>query len=55
VIGLPTPGNELKLVPTAAAGRYELRVNGPNVTPGYWRRDDLTAAASLPAEVIVNC
>lgn len=45
VIGLPTPGNELKLVPTAAAGRYELRVNGPNVTPGYWRRDDLTAMA----------
>jgi len=45
VIGLPTPGNELKLVPTAAAGRYELRVKGPNVTPGYWRRDDLTAMA----------
>jgi feruloyl-CoA synthase len=45
VIGLPTPGNELKLVPTAAAGRYELRVHGPNVTPGYWRRDDLTAMA----------
>jgi feruloyl-CoA synthase len=45
VIGLPTPGNELKLVPTAVGGKYELRVNGPNVTPGYWRRDDLTAAA----------
>ncbi len=45
VIGLPTPGNELKLVPTAVGGKYELRVNGPNVTPGYWRRGDLTAAA----------
>ncbi len=45
VIGLPTPGNELKLVPTTQAGRYELRVHGPNVTPGYWRRDDLTLAA----------
>jgi feruloyl-CoA synthase len=45
VIGLPTPGNELKLLPTAHAGKYELRVKGPNVTPGYWRRADLTAAA----------
>lgn len=45
VIGLPTPGNELKLVPTAHAGKYELRVKGPNVMPGYWRREELTAAA----------
>ncbi len=45
VIGLPTPGNELKLVHTPQAGKYELRVNEPNVTPGYWRRADLTAAA----------
>lgn len=45
VIGLPTPGNVLKMVPTTVAGKYELRVNGPNVTPGYWRRPDLTAAA----------
>jgi feruloyl-CoA synthase len=45
VIGLPTPGNELKLLPTAVAGKFEMRVRGPNVTPGYWRRADLTAAA----------
>ncbi len=45
VIGLPTPGNVLKMVPTAIEGKYELRVHGPNVTPGYWRRADLTAAA----------
>ncbi len=45
VIGLPTPGCELKLLPTDTAGKYELRVRGPNVTPGYWKREDLTAAA----------
>jgi feruloyl-CoA synthase len=25
--------------------RYEVRVSGPNVTPGYWRNDETTAAA----------
>ncbi|MFN0110951.1 MAG: feruloyl-CoA synthase [Blastocatellia bacterium] len=49
VIGLPTPGNELKMIPAPNSnkdsGKYELRVRGPNVTPGYWRRADLTAAA----------
>jgi len=43
VIGLPNPGCELKLVP--AADKLEVRVRGPNVTPGYFRRDDLTRAA----------
>jgi feruloyl-CoA synthase len=43
VIGLPVPGCELKLVP--AAGKLEVRVKGPNITPGYYRRDDLTRAA----------
>jgi feruloyl-CoA synthase len=43
VIGLPNPGCELKLVP--AAGKLEVRVKGANVTPGYFRRDDLTRAA----------
>ena len=32
-----------KLVP--AGDKLEIRVRGPNVTPGYWRRPDLTAAA----------
>ena len=32
-----------KLVP--ASNKLELRVRGPNVTPGYWKRADLTAAA----------
>ncbi len=43
IIGLPVPGCTLKLVPSA--GKLELRVHGPNVTPGYWRRDDLTRSA----------
>ena len=43
VIGLPNPGCELKLVPSAS--KLEVRVKGPNVTPGYFRRDDLTKEA----------
>ncbi len=43
VIGLPVPGTEVKLVPNA--GKLELRVRGPNVTPGYWRDEALTRAA----------
>ena len=43
VIGLPLPGVTLKMVPNGP--RFELRVKGPNVTPGYLNRPDLTAAA----------
>lgn len=43
VVGLPIPGCELKLVPSG--DKLEARVRGPNVTPGYWGRPDLTAAA----------
>jgi feruloyl-CoA synthase len=42
-IGLPVPGVTLKLVPSD--GQLELRVQSPCVTPGYWRRHDLTSAA----------
>ncbi|HEX7961620.1 MAG TPA: AMP-binding protein, partial [Terriglobales bacterium] len=42
-LGLPAPGLELKLVP--AGDSYEVRVRGPNVTPGYLGRPDVTAAA----------
>ncbi|HET9350145.1 MAG TPA: feruloyl-CoA synthase [Burkholderiales bacterium] len=42
-MGLPPPGAELKLVPME--GRYEMRVKGPHVTPGYWRAPDLTERA----------
>lgn len=42
-IGLPVPGCELKFEPSGA--KYELRLRGPNITPGYHDRPDLTAAA----------
>ena len=42
-LGLPAPGLELKLIP--AGDTYEARVRGPNVTPGYLDRPDLTSAA----------
>jgi len=40
VIGLPVPGTELKMLPSG--GKMELRLRGPCMTPGYFRRDDLT-------------
>ena len=42
-VGLPAPGVEVKLVPSGE--KLELRVRGPNITPGYWRRHDLTRDA----------
>jgi feruloyl-CoA synthase len=44
VIGNPVPGTELKLVPQRdAEGKLEIRVRGPNVSPGYWKEPALTA------------
>jgi len=43
MIGNPVPGCEIKLVPNV--GKLELRVRGPNVSPGYWRQPEATAAA----------
>jgi len=43
VIGVPLPGVEIKLVPSGA--KTEVRVRGPNVSPGYWRQPELTAQA----------
>jgi feruloyl-CoA synthase len=45
-IGVPIPGTELKLVPSG--DKLEVRVRGPNVTPGYWKAPDLTAQAFDP-------
>jgi feruloyl-CoA synthase len=39
-IGIPVPGVEVKLVPRE--DKLEVRVRGPNVTPGYWRQPELT-------------
>jgi feruloyl-CoA synthase len=44
LIGLPFPGVELKMVPTSGE-KYELRLRGINVMPGYHGRPDLSAAA----------
>ena len=40
VVGIPIPGVEAKLVPHGK--KLEIRVRGPNVTPGYWRQPELT-------------
>ncbi|MGC0420040.1 AMP-binding protein [Embleya sp. AB8] len=42
-IGVPLPGLSLKLAPVD--GRLEMRVKGPNVLPGYYKRPDLDAVA----------
>jgi feruloyl-CoA synthase len=42
-VGNPAPGIELKLLPSGS--KLEVRVKGPNVTPGYFRHDDFTRAA----------
>jgi feruloyl-CoA synthase len=43
LIGLPFPGVALKMVPAGA--KYELRLKGVTVTPGYHKQPHLTAAA----------
>jgi feruloyl-CoA synthase len=43
VLGVPLPGVELVLVPVS--DKTEVHVKGPNVTPGYHGRPDLTEAA----------
>jgi feruloyl-CoA synthase len=45
-IGIPNPGMEVKLVPLEGDdGRYEIRMRGRHLFPGYLKRPDLTAAA----------
>ncbi|MEO7222852.1 MAG: feruloyl-CoA synthase [Devosia sp.] len=41
LVGLPAAGLEVKLVPDGE--KLELRLRGPNVTPGYWKQPDKTA------------
>ncbi len=48
VIGLPAPGVEIKLA--ATEGRHELRVRGPNVTPGTWSPGGDIVPATLDAD-----
>jgi feruloyl-CoA synthase len=42
-IGVPYPGTSIKLAPVG--DRLEIRVKGPNVTPGYFRHPELTKGA----------
>src|SRR5262249_8917163 len=42
-IGVPLPGCDVKLVRSGL--KYEIRVRGPNVSPGYWKQPELAAAA----------
>jgi feruloyl-CoA synthase len=42
-VGLPVPGVELKLVPVGE--KFEVRLRGPSITPGFWRRAELDEAA----------
>ena len=44
LVGLPQPGVEVKLVPLDEH-RYEVRVRGPSVTPGYYKQPELTRQA----------
>jgi feruloyl-CoA synthase len=41
-IGVPNPGVSIKLAPVGE--KLEIRVKGPNVTPGYYRAPELTTA-----------
>ena len=41
-LGVPTAGMDLKLVDLG--GKTEVRYRGPNITPGYWRAPEETAA-----------
>ena len=43
LIGLPLPGVEIKLAPVG--GKLEVRARGACITPGYYKRPDLTARA----------
>lgn len=46
LIGLPVPGTAVKLTP--AGGKLEFRVKGPQVSPGYLGRPELSAQSFDP-------
>ncbi len=43
LIGLPLPGVTIKLIPTG--GKFEVRIKGRQIMPGYYNRPDLDAEA----------
>jgi len=56
VIGLPAPGCEIALAPPSpsssspSSDKLELRVRGPNVTPGYWQPGGAIEPPALDAD-----
>jgi feruloyl-CoA synthase len=47
-LGIPVPGVQLKLAPVQ--DRLELRVRGPNITPGYWQPGGSIAPVELDGD-----
>ena len=45
MVGLPTPGTSVKLVPAGDGGKFEIRVKGPQVSPGYLDQPEATGQA----------
>ena len=45
MVGLPTPGTAVKLVPAGDGGKFEIRVKGPQVSPGYLDQPEATEQA----------
>lgn len=45
MIGLPTPGTSVKLEPAGEGGKFEIRVKGPQVSPGYLDQPEASAEA----------
>lgn len=45
MVGLPTPGTAVKLVPAGEGGKFEIRVQGPQVSPGYLDQPEATEQA----------
>ena len=48
MIGMPVPGTSVKLAPQD--GKFEFRVKGPQVSPGYYRDGETVAAADTHDE-----
>lgn len=45
MVGLSTPGTAVKLVPAGDGGKFEIRVKGPQVSPGYLDQPEATQRA----------
>lgn len=48
IVGVPLPGVSIKLVPTDEDGRFEVRVKGDTITPGYLNDPARTAESFDP-------